>query len=102
MPAPAFFAGILPTGDGDMHRREFLQSGAALTPVAALRRGVFPDPPSTPRRDVGRKFEVPPRIEIASARGRAQAWVPLPAVTEPDWMHPLGNRWTTNAQSAQL
>src|SRR5262249_16672649 len=73
-----------------------------LTAVAALPRGAFADTPFTPRPDAWRKFEVTTRIEIASARGKAQAWVPLPAVTEPDWMHPLGNRWTTNAQSAQL
>ncbi len=85
-----------------MIRREFLRSGAALTVIAALPRGAFADTLFTPKPDAWRKFEVTSRIEIVKPSGKAQVWLPLPAVAEPDWMQPLGNEWTTNAKSAVL
>jgi transglutaminase-like putative cysteine protease len=85
-----------------MIRREFLRSGAALTVIAALPRGAFADTLFTPKPDAWRKFEVTTRVEIVKPSGKAQVWLPLPAVAEPDWMQPLGNEWTTNAKSAVL
>ena len=83
-----------------MIRREFLRSGAALTVIAALPRCAFADMLFTPRPDAWRKFEVTTRVEIVKPSGKAQVWLPLPAVAEPDWTQPLGNEWTTNAKSA--
>jgi transglutaminase-like putative cysteine protease len=85
-----------------MIRREFLRSGAALTVIAALPRGAFADTLFTPKPDAWRKFEVTTRVEIVKPSGKAQVWLPLPGVAEPDWMQPLGNEWTTNAKSAVL
>jgi transglutaminase-like putative cysteine protease len=85
-----------------MLRREFLRSGAALTVMAALPRGAFGNTPFAPKPDAWRKFEVTTRIEIVKPSGKTQAWLPLPAVAEADWTHPLGNEWTTNAKSAVL
>ncbi len=85
-----------------MLRREFLRSGAALTVVAALPRGAVADTSFAPKPDAWRKFEITTRIEIVKPSGKAQAWLPLPAVAEPDWTQPLGNEWTTNAKSAVL
>jgi len=85
-----------------MLRREFLQSGAALTVVAALPRGAFADAPFTPRPGAWRKFEITTRVEIVKPSAKAQAWLPLPAVAEPEWTQPLGNEWKTNAKSAVL
>jgi transglutaminase-like putative cysteine protease len=84
-----------------MRRREFLQSGAALTVAAALPRGAFADTPFVPKPDAWRKFEIVTRVEIAKPSGKVQAWLPLPAVAEPGWIEPLGNEWKTNAKSAE-
>jgi len=102
MPAVEIFASISNTGELDMLRREFLRSGAALTVVAALPRGAVADTSFAPKPDAWRKFEITTRIEIVKPSGKAQAWLPLPAVAEPDWTQPLGNEWTTNAKSAVL
>jgi transglutaminase-like putative cysteine protease len=85
-----------------MRRREFLQSGVALTLIAGLPKGALADVPFTPKPDAWRKFEITTRIEIVKPSGKAQAWVPLPAVAEPDWIEPLGNEWSSNAKSALL
>jgi transglutaminase-like putative cysteine protease len=85
-----------------MRRREFLQGGAALTAAAALPRGAFANAPFAPKPEAWRKFEISTRVEIAKPSGKAQAWLPLPTVAEPDWTQPLGNEWKTNAKSAEL
>ncbi len=102
MPVVEIFASNSNTGEFDMIRREFLRSGAALTVIAALPRGAFADTLFTPKPDAWRKFEVSTRVEIVKPSGKAQVWLPLPGVAEPDWMQPLGNEWTTNAKSAVL
>src|SRR5262249_56891358 len=85
-----------------MLRREFLRGGAALAAAVALPPGAWAELPFTPRPDSWRKFEVTTRVEIVKPAGKAQAWLPLPAVAEPSWTQPLGNEWTTNAKSAGL
>ena len=47
-----------------MRRREFLQSGVALTLIAGLPKGALADVPFTPKPDAWRKFEITTRIEI--------------------------------------
>jgi transglutaminase-like putative cysteine protease len=85
-----------------MRRREFLQSGAALAATAALPRGAFADVPFTPRPETWRRFEVVTKVEIVKPAGQAQAWLPLPAVAQPDWIEPLGSEWKSNAKSATI
>lgn len=85
-----------------MRRREFLQSGAALAVAAALPSNAFADTPFAPKPGFWRKFEVTTSVEIVRPSGKVQAWLPLPAVDEPDWTQPLGNEWKTNAKSATL
>ena len=85
-----------------MRRREFLQSGAASAVAAALPSNAFADTPFVPKPGPWRKFEVTTSVEIVRPSEKAQAWLPLPAVDEPDWTQPLGNEWTTNAKSAAL
>src|SRR5262245_63082501 len=85
-----------------MLRRECLRGGAALVAAVALPPGAWAELPFTPRPDAWRKFEITTRVEIVKPSGKAQAWLPLPAVAEPDWTQPLGNEWTTNAKSAAL
>jgi transglutaminase-like putative cysteine protease len=85
-----------------MLRREFLGSSAALMVAGALPRSAFADAPFAPQPGAWRKFEITTRVEIVGPSGRAQAWLPVPAVAEPDWTQPLGNEWKTNAKSAVL
>jgi transglutaminase-like putative cysteine protease len=85
-----------------MLRREFLYSGAALMAAGALPRGAFADAPFAPKPDAWRKFEITTRIEIVKPSAKVQAWLPVPAVAEPDWIEPLSNQWKTNANSAVL
>src|SRR5919201_6695758 len=85
-----------------MHRREFLATGAAAALGAAFPRSAFAIAPFAPKPDVWRKYEITTRAEIAKPSGKVQAWLPLPAVNEPDWMRPLGNEWTTNASTANV
>jgi transglutaminase-like putative cysteine protease len=84
-----------------MHRREFLQAGAALSLAAALPRAASAQA-FAPKPQAWRSFEVLTRIEIAKPQGKAQAWIPLPSVDAPDWTRPAGNTWTTNAKSATV
>src|SRR5947207_14134087 len=84
-----------------MLRREFLRGGAALAAAAALPRGASAELPFTPRPDAWRKFEVTTHVEIVKAAGKAQAWLPLPAVAEPGWTQRLGHEWSTNAKSPE-
>ncbi len=85
-----------------MLRREFLCSGAVVAAVAALPRDVFADTQFAPKPDAWRKFEIATQVEIVKPSGRAQAWLPLPAVADPAWAEPLSIEWKTNATSAVL
>src|SRR5262245_32875242 len=83
-----------------MRRRELLAGGAALTAAAALPRGALANTSFAPKPDTWRRFEVVTRVEIVKPSGKAQAWLPLPTVAEPDWTQPLGNEWKSNAKTA--
>jgi transglutaminase-like putative cysteine protease len=85
-----------------MLRREFLRGGAALTVLAGLPHGAGADTSFAPKPDAWRRFEVTTRVEIVKPSGKAQAWLPLAAVAEPDWTQPLSAEWKTNAKSAVL
>src|SRR5205823_2493502 len=85
-----------------MLRREFLRSSAVVGVAAVLPRNAFAELPFSPKPDAWRKFEITTRIELVNPSGKAQAWLPLPAVAEPAWMQPLGNEWKTNANSAAI
>jgi transglutaminase-like putative cysteine protease len=85
-----------------MRRRDFLQAGAVLAVGAALPRHAYASALFAPKPDAWRKFQVTTRVELVPSSAKAQAWVPLPAVNEPDWTRPLGNEWKTNAKSAVL
>jgi len=82
-------------------RRDVLKTGAAFSAAALL--------PSLPARaDFAptpgnwRNFELVTRLEIAKPGGPTQAWIPLPAFSEPDWFKPSGSTWTTNAKTAEI
>lgn len=85
-----------------MRRREFLTTGAALAAGLALPRRALADTAFAPKPDAWRTFAITTRVEIVKPSGKAQAWLPVPSVTEPDWMQPLGNEWKTNATAATV
>ena len=89
-------------------RRQFLSTVAALSAASALPRSAFAQTNSqanavfAPKPGPWRNFQLVTRLEIAASQGRAQAWVPLPSLSESDWIRPAGNEWTTNAGSAEV
>ena len=84
-----------------MNRRDVLKAGAAFSALAA-----FPSLPAradfAPRPGNWRNFELLTRLEIAKPAGLTQAWIPLPAFSEPAWFKPAGSTWTTNAKTAEI
>lgn len=83
-----------------MDRRTAMKIGAAASLASFLPRGAFAA--FTPRPAGWRQFEVTTRIEIATPRAATQVWVPVPSVTEADWMRAGDTTWTTNAANATL
>ena len=85
-----------------MNRRDFVNAGMSASFVAMLPGSASAQRLFSPRPDIWHNFEIATRIELAGAEGVSQAWIPLPAVNEPDWIRPMGNRWETNARSAAV
>jgi transglutaminase-like putative cysteine protease len=84
-----------------MHRREFLQTGAALAAATML-----PKPASAvgfdPMPGTWRSYEVVTRLALASSESKTHAWIPIPSVNEDTWFRSHESTWTTNAASAAL
>lgn len=84
-----------------LSRRDVLKAGAAASVAAAMpilpARAGF-----APQAGKWREFEVSTRLSIENATGLTQAWIPLPAFSEPSWIKPEGSTWHTNATSAQI
>ncbi|WP_423416340.1 transglutaminase domain-containing protein [Hyphomicrobium sp. B1] len=84
-----------------LSRRDVLKAGAAVSAIAAL-----PSWPAragfAPQTGKWRKFELSTRLAIENASGVTQAWIPLPAFSEPSWIKPEGSSWSTNAESAEI
>ena len=68
-----------------------------MLPRAAFAQGTF-----APTPGAWRNFQTVTRLEIGKAAGQVQAWVPLPAFSEPEWFRPAGSTWTTNAKLAEI
>ncbi len=85
-----------------IHRREFLKFSGGAVALAATQGAALADAAYAPTPGAWRSFEVTTRLELAEAKGPAQAWVPLPSFAADEWMRPQGNRWTTNATTARI
>jgi transglutaminase-like putative cysteine protease len=84
-----------------VNRRDVLKAGAAFSAVAALPS--FPARADfAPRPGNWRNFELLTRVEIAKPASLMQAWIPLPAFSEPSWFKPARSTWTTNAKTAEI
>lgn len=86
-----------------MNRRNFLRSTAVAASFAlpAWSRAAAPTMSIAfaPNPANGwRVFELTTRVEPA-ANGPTSVWVPLPSISDADWIRPMGNLWRGNAQS---
>lgn len=84
----------------NVHRRDILKAGAALSATAALPNFSWAQGTFAPQPGAWRNFEIVTRLEIAKADGKTQAWIPLPSVNEKDWFQSKGSQWTTNGKAA--
>jgi transglutaminase-like putative cysteine protease len=83
-----------------LHRRDFLKAATALSAAMALPRIASAQAAFAPKPGAWRTFQIVTRLEIAKPAGNVQAWIPLPAVNEPEWSRPLGNEWRSNGKTA--
>ncbi|MBV8793152.1 MAG: transglutaminase domain-containing protein [Pseudolabrys sp.] len=83
-------------------RRDFLKTGAVFTAVTGLPNLAFAGTTFAPQPGAWRTFEVTTRLEIVSAAGKTQAWVPLPSVNEKDWFKSEGSAWTSNGKAVAV
>lgn len=87
----------------EFSRRDVLQAGIAIAAISACPRltaaaaEIF-----APKPGDWRDFETVTRLEISSASGRTQAWVPLPSYSDDQWFRPGKSTWTTNAKTAEI
>ena len=84
------------------NRRDLLRAGLSTSLIAALPKSAAAQHSFTPRPDAWRSFELITRVELAKVQGASQAWIPLPAFSEPEWARPTGSTWQTNARVAVL
>jgi len=85
-----------------MHRRSFLQAGAAAAALNALPKTALAQQlPFDPRPGEWRTFEVTTRVEILKPLGSNRAWVPVPSV-EGDYQKVIGNNWSSNGKARIL
>jgi hypothetical protein len=69
----------------NFNRRAFLKVGAAVSLAAGLPRNGRAQETFAPQPGAWREFQIVTRLEIANARGKTQAWIPVPAVNEKEW-----------------
>src|ERR1700754_529349 len=79
-----------------MHRRSFLQAGAAATALGSLPRLSFAQQlPFDPKPAGWRTFEITTRVELQWPEGTSRVWVPVPSVEGP-YQKVIGNTWSGN------
>ena len=81
-------------------RRELLKAGIAVSAAMVLPNAGRAEAGFAPQPGAWRAFQVLTRLEIVKADGKTQAWIPVPAVNEPDWFKSLGSAWTSNGRAA--
>lgn len=84
----------------NLNRRTILTAAGAASALAVLPRVALAA--FAPKPNGWHHFEVTTRITLPAAPGGAQAWVPVPSVSEQDWMRFEPSRWTTNAAQSEL
>jgi transglutaminase-like putative cysteine protease len=88
-----------------MNRRQLLQQSAALSVAAGFPAAALALPmldPFAPSPGPWRTYEITTKIELVSAKGAAQAWIPIPAIAQPNWIRPGQSKWKTNASTVAI
>ena len=96
-----------------MNRRAFMRAGGGTLLAAVLPELAFPatnQPHENKTSAAGfaptprewRVFDVTTRIALNSAARARRVWLPLPSVTEDDWVRPMGNIWSGNAATMRI
>ncbi|MGP3698518.1 transglutaminase-like domain-containing protein [Rhodobacter sp. NSM] len=83
-----------------LSRRTIMKLGGAAalaTTFPRLASAAFAPTPSGWRR-----FRLVTRVEIARNGAETQVWIPIPAVTEAEWMRAGDSTWSTNAAEAAI
>ncbi len=70
---------------------------AALTALPGGARAAF-----APRPGDWHRYTVTTRVTLPAEGGPARAWLPVPSVSEPDWMRAGAVRWTAEGAEARL
>ena len=83
-----------------VNRRMVIKSAAVVAASAALPRFSRAETVFAPRPGNWRTFETVLRIEVAKAEGQVQAWIPLPAVDETEWMRSGASTWIADGAKA--
>jgi transglutaminase-like putative cysteine protease len=86
----------------DFHRRDILKAGAVLSAAAAFPANLRAEGSFTPQPGNWRHYQITTRVEIASADGGSQAWIPLPSVNEKDWIRSNSSEWKTNGDAVRV
>lgn len=81
-------------------KREFLAGFAASASVATLGRAATP-PVFAPEPGGWKRYAVTTSLRLATPGSVAQAWIPLPCVSDAAWVTPLGNDWSGEGFTAQ-
>ena len=84
----------------NFNRRELLKAGAAVSLATALPRQAAAQSAFAPQPGTWREFQIVTRLEIANAKGKTQAWIPVPSVNEQDWFTSGPSQWTGNGQAS--
>jgi transglutaminase-like putative cysteine protease len=82
-----------------MQRREFLKGTAALSLAATFPGTARSEVVFAPKPGAWRTVDLVTKLEIDKPEGKMQAWIPLPSVTESEWMRPGDSTWASNAAS---
>jgi transglutaminase-like putative cysteine protease len=85
-----------------MHRRSFIQAGAAAGVLSAVPRFALAQQlPFDPKPAGWRTFEITTRVEILKPQGVSRAWVPLPSV-ESDYQKLGDSNWSGNGSNRMV
>jgi transglutaminase-like putative cysteine protease len=82
-------------------KRNLLRAGLAVVPMAVA-RGAWAEPGFAPHPGSWRRFEVETRVAPATNRAAAQAWIPLPSHSDPDWVIPLSESFGGGASAQAI
>ncbi len=87
-----------------INRRDVLKTGFACAAASlVLPRFAWAESATfAPAPGKWRVFDIKTQIDIPAAGGKVQAWIPLPSMTEDDWIEAGENDWKTNAATAEV